>query len=842
MKLVTRLCAALTLIWIGGSAQAQTPAPAKAAAATELPLGAWGPYSRTNGEPCCLADRLLAQLFAFPIVIGQRREEMIFRQTRTADGKTRLRPERAVLERRAMGLSPMEAAADDHANGDKAFLNRHARVVEADAEGLLWSAQIPFEPAGLAQEVATPPGADPPAPAEWGAGMATVECFPAFADPTAEGLLIRVTLTNRSAAPETYYVDLLGGMSGPAPQFAPEGLTVDTGKSVEDGVTIQHAKCPAIFALASDASRYAQTTFALRTYRVSDAYFAPEGAMTQRDATGIALPCGLIAPGAAANPPQDKGRKTAQAQSDNAAPPAAAGQWGLTRVDDITLGPGESATLFLCVGVGKDKDAARDSAQTLLSLADDATILGQPRVGAYTKAVAAHRKAGFVSGDAVLDRLMAQSLVNVPFTLFRRVGVGSRQDRPGRWAGIYQPTEGGSIALGWIAYRPDWAATQLNAWFLSSGNPDKLPPHPIAVPPINLFALWELYQSTHDREMLEHFYPFAHRRYRELLSAGRPNDTTWLFSWQDSALRKAQDPTLYSPDYSAYVIRAAKILRRIATILGRPAAEIQDYTRDITEATRALNATLWDAGHGLYVSRSAASAGAAAKPEPARLNDLLPLLAGSEALSAEQRAALLKTLTDPATFWSEAGLRSVSKADPAYRAGLRSSGPVAFGLNWLLWKALLDLGETTTARQLADALLQGYHKAQTEAGFCPEWLDGDTGAAGGVTDYSGDACVLLALQAAYHRPGTISSGWDTDLLGSRYDAVSDTLHLAFRTTAAGKNALLCVMGKPNAHYTLNGALTGSVTSDAAGVLTLTPPDDSSTRQLDIAPAAPGAAQ
>ncbi len=813
---------------------------------TELPSGAWGPYARVHAGPCYLADRLLAQLFTFPIVIGQRREELILKQSRTEDGKTLLRPERAILERRAMGLSPIQATADDREKDDQALLNRRARAQEADAEGLLWSAQIPFLPAGMAQEVVAPPDADPQhkGPADWGAGLATVECFPAFADPAADGLLVRVTLTNRSSAPQTYYVDLLGGMGLIAPQFVTADLTVEPGDKKDDGVVVQHSKCPTVFALAADASRYADSHFALRYYRVSDAYFAPEGATTRRDPAGIVLPAGLLSsPSGVAAAPKDKGRK--KNQHDPFPPdtePDTSGQWGLTRIDDIALAPGESITLFLCVGVGKDKDAARDSAQTLLSLADDAVIMGQPRVGAYTGAQSSHSKERFNSGDTALDHLMAQALTNVPFVAFRRIGVPSREDRPGRMGGSYQAAEGGNIALGWTAYRPDWAAAQLNAWFLTRSDPDAPLSNLRAVPPTNLFALWELYQRTHDRVLLENFYPFARRRYRELLAAGRPNDTTWLFSWS-SAIPGGHSPQIYAPDYSAYVIRAAKILRRIADALGQHAADVQSYDKDIAEATRALNTTLWDAGRVLYVPKAADPADAAKAAALASLTDLLPLIAGVETVSPERRAALLRTLTDPAAFWSEAGLRSVSKADPTYRSTARNGGAIAFGLNWMLWKALLDCGETATAHKLADALLSAYHKAQDTAGFCPEWLDGDTGAAGGVTDYSGDACVLLALYAAYHRPGTISTDWDTMLLDSRYDAAADTLHLVFRSPApSGNSVVLCVLGKPNGSYRLTGAMTGSVTADAGGVLTLTPPTDSTTRQLDIVPAAPGAAQ
>jgi hypothetical protein len=163
---------------------------------------------------------------------------------------------------------------------------------------------------------------------------------------------------------------------------------------------------------------------------------------------------------------------------------------------------------------------------------------------------------------------------------------------------------------------------------------------------------------------------------------------------------------------------------------------------------------------------------------------------------------------------------------------------VRFGTNWLLWKALLDLGETTTARRLADALLDGYRRA-TKAGGCPEWLDGDTGAPGGALDVSGDACGLIPLYAAYHLAGTVTTGWNVVVLDQRYDHAADTLHIAFRNLEPQHGSVLvCALNRPNGVYRLSGALQGTQTADADGVLTLTAPQDPTTQSLDIVPNSP----
>ena len=830
----------------------------RSASAPELPLAPWGPYSRTHLAPCFLADGLNSQLFAFPVVVGQRRLESVLRPVGAAgkSGRVRIRSERVALERRLTHLSPMQAWEDDRPNPEiGAGWNRMARLREADAGGRGWSFGAAFLPAQVSQNVLETPDADGkmPAPAAWGAGEATVSYFPANVIPGGDGLLIRVALTNRSLAPQTYFIDLLGGMDAAAPGFLPADLTVERDPAT-DGMIVKHKNFAGVFALTSNASAFPQ-----RSYRVGDAYFSPEGAVCSRSAAGAALPFGLLPEPADATAaddakteanrdakPETKAAKQADTAKEKNEADKVGGRWGLLRVDEIALIPGETVTITFCVGIGKANDDAAEAAQALLAQCDDLLPDGTRRKGdgLATKAVNAHRAARFSSGSDAIDGLMAQSLCNAPESVSRRVGVPSRRETHGAAGGVYQAESGGWMALGWSGYRVDWSAAQMNAFFLTGG--DLTPARdPQAIPPINLFALWELYQKTRDKAMLAEFYPFAKRRYQELTTAGRVESNRSLFAWpapperRDIVFVKSAKPEIravessraYAPDYSAYVIRSAKILRRMAEEIQQPAAETQQYGREIAAATEAMNRFLWDDLRDSYGSKRATGT----PPESATgLAALLPLIAG-DAVPPTRRAALLRRLSDPAAFWSDAGLRSLSRTAPDYFSSLASKGAVSFGANWLLWKALLDAGEAETAQKLAENLLQAY-TAQFPLRRCSEALDGNTGAGFGATDYTGDSCALIALYQSYHAPGTVSAGWDIDLHGPRYDRETDILRVGWRSLnpdAAGK--LLCVMARPGGKYRLSGSLTGLATADANGLLTLTAPKDSTTQALEIAP-------
>jgi hypothetical protein len=513
----------------------------------------------------------------------------------------------------------------------------------------------------------------------------------------------------------------------------------------------------------------------------------------------------------------------------------------MIRLSDIAVPPGQTVTFFLCVGIGKDAEAARTSAQTLLGIAEDASPNGKLREGAYTLAQRAHRAAMFAPDNAGIARLMAQALGNVPLIGGRRLGVPSRQATQGRLPGLYQATLGGMIALAYDAVQPLYAAGELNMWYRSTGNPDVSLPNPTPFPPTNLFGLWDLLETTHDKALLARLYPFARRRYLEMLTAGRTRETDWLFGWPTDLPSDVFIPSLIgmaptqgkpglivSPDYSAYVIRSANLLRSLATMAARPAEEIAGYTHDIEEAARALNDRLWNEKQGLYTPA-----------EPLKTDtvaDLLPLIAGMEALKPDRRAALLKALTDPAAYWSPNGVRQMAKFSPDYRAGDGQRGAVRIGINWLLWKGLLNLGETELAAKLAANVLRGYAAAQAASGGCPEWLDGDTGAPGGVLDYSGDACGLIPLYAAYHVAGTVSTGWNIQILERRYDPKDNILHIVFRNLdTANKSAVVCSLGVPGGKYKAGGSLTEAVTADSDGVVTLHASADTTTQSIDLTP-------
>ncbi len=795
----------------------------QAATATELPLPAWGPYSAQHLAPCLLTNRLQGQLFAFPIVVGQRSDAFVFKPKQ-------IKPERVKIERRGMGLSPVQAFNDDKIDLADAPSNRFAKIVDADADGYYTKTVMQFRPANVAQKVVPAAGGTIQ---KWASGKADIEYFPINDGQSGDGLVIRVTVTNGAETAQTYFVDVLAGIDTPNPVFLSKDLSI---AAQDDAITLKHTRRESVFALTAQPAAYP-----LRFYRVSDAYFEKNKTLPELENGKIALPAGRLEQ--LKTPKQKSDKKDEPDTSKNAIGET---QWALARIDDITLAPKQQVTFTFCVALAAETDTAVNLSNNLLGLVEDVTINNKSRVGAATLAQKLHAKARYESGNAALDHLMAQSLINVPFVALRRVGVDSRDvfASSGMMGNEmvapaqYEPLSGAMLALGWSAYRPDWSAAQLNAHFLTRLNPNEPVPVPQAIPPLNIFVLWELYQQTHDRPLLTQFYAHAKRRYEELLTAGRgkEKETEWLFAYpatmkklaEVEGKRKPCDPVLplYSPDYSAYVIRAAKIMKLMAEATRQKPEEMQRFDSDANNAARAMNDSLWNAELGGYIGKSADGKGA---DIGGTMGSLLPLIASEQ--KPEQETVLLKRLKDSAQFWSGYGIRSKAKNAPNYKPEQPNGGAVGFAVNYLLWKSLLDRGETQLAQQIADGLIAKYTATPGE------WLHGESGIGVGDSDTTGDTMVLIALNRTYQKAGTVTAGWDTNLLATDFDAVSDSVRLVYRPlTKDNKGVILCVMGKPDTAYTLAGGTIPELKTDKNGILTVPVGADPTTQQLVIKPA------
>jgi hypothetical protein len=188
--------------------------------------------------------------------------------------------------------------------------------------------------------------------------------------------------------------------------------------------------------------------------------------------------------------------------------------------------------------------------------------------------------------------------------------------------------------------------------------------------------------------------------------------------------------------FSAIGVAANEALLEIGGIVNAPDDEMQSIETWMTRGRRGLDER-WDSGFGLCLDYDLRAA------EPVRVKTIAgfaPLIAGG--LSAQRRAALLATLESPA-FLGHPDLRwpvpfSTSPEDPGFRARSYWRGPTWPFFNWLLWWALVQLGEADRADRLRTASL-----AQMREIDFAEYVEPFTGEPLGSLNQSWTAAVAL---------------------------------------------------------------------------------------------------
>lgn len=214
-------------------------------------------------------------------------------------------------------------------------------------------------------------------------------------------------------------------------------------------------------------------------------------------------------------------------------------------------------------------------------------------------------------------------------------------------------------------------------------------------PPILSIAELAMARVTGDRRRLERVYPVlaAHHRW---LAANRclPDGTFWT-----SGLASGLDNTPVvgegAPDLTAQMVHDAEALASIAELIGR-IDDIADWRDRRDRIAAALNERLWDDAVGLYAPNLAGGGHVAHKGVTA----FWPLWAG--AAPADRAARLRDALLDPATFWRDHPVPSLSADSPAFRPeGRYWQGSVWPPTTYMVAKGFERAGYHGEARSIA---------------------------------------------------------------------------------------------------------------------------------------------
>ena len=442
--------------------------------------------------------------------------------------------------------------------------------------------------------------------------------------------------------------------------------------------------------------------------------------------------------------------------------------------------------------------------------------------------------------------LISQTLANVVFETEK--GLNARIFVPGRnWSRSFQ-WDGGFISIGLTEISKPLAIKSLDALFENGNHRQWKPEYMDINPPIHIFAIEEIYESFDDLNLLKHFLPLAWSSLERMCRYGDP-DRDNLYDWGlprkiyafSSGMdflpvwnfARAQEPfrRIESPDFSALLVRAFKIVAVLARQAGmeKIADESLKRARSVSEA---MNKYLWDPSEKIFYPVWA-EANQKIRGYQKTIISIYPLISGREAITVDQAKALIERLRDDWHYRSRCGIRSVEADAPYFHPNQPWKGDVWVATQWLMWKSLLDWGETEFAGEIAESVLRCFKSAYDKVGHSMESFDGASGKPIGQIDFSGLTTPLINLYMAYNRPGQFTGGFDTSVKEHFYDEKADMLVGSVQVNFGGDSSvgMIAVMGRPYRKYDVFvcGRHVARVRSDEGGAigLVLKLPKDSS---------------
>lgn len=419
------------------------------------------------------------------------------------------------------------------------------------------------------------------------------------------------------------------------------------------------------------------------------------------------------------------------------------------------------------------------------------------------------------------ERMMTQLLTNIGYPVQLK-GKFNKHYTPGKaWGGLYF-WDTGFHALGLAEYSIERAIDAIDLYFtdiddlkhafIMHGSPVPMPIH----------ALWQIFQRTGRKEVLEKSYDKAKRMVDFL--AGKVLDSRMdkfnnglLSSYEyfynaagwDDYPAQAYIHATFNGDicladnvacagYPSHVILAVKLIRLMAFVLDKK-EDIEELTQDIDYITNALQVWSWDerAGYFSYVINDTKEHFYYDQNTNFNmgLDGCLPLMAGIT--TDEQTRILVEKLKDPQRLWTNIGLTAVDQSAPYFTYGEGYwNGRVWMPYNWLFWKTMLTLGELQFAAKIAKTCLDVWNKEVNRSYNIWENFIIQTERGAGCSQFAALSAPVIEFCNAYYKPGRITTGFNTIVYIQEYDAHSDKFECVVNSPfRKGVTSLLVVMGQ-----------------------------------------------
>jgi hypothetical protein len=185
------------------------------------------------------------------------------------------------------------------------------------------------------------------------------------------------------------------------------------------------------------------------------------------------------------------------------------------------------------------------------------------------------------------------------------------------------------------------------------------------------------------------------------------------------------------------------------------------------------------------------------------ISGVYPLLAGEGDPSV--RAKLVKHIAAEGEMGCPIGISTVDQSAPYYSPDGYWNGRVWMAHQWLIWKALLDIGEIDLAERVALTALETYSAAEKTTGHCFENFTIADKSGSGTRHFSALSAPVVNFYCAYFKPGRISTGFDVYISSRKDDRKGYPMEICLESPfTEGHQTGIVMMLDPCRNYEIDG--------------------------------------
>ena len=414
--------------------------------------------------------------------------------------------------------------------------------------------------------------------------------------------------------------------------------------------------------------------------------------------------------------------------------------------------------------------------------------------------------------------MRATTLSNVVWPIYSRRSY-ILHNTPGRnWDSLYT-WDSGFTGLGLLSLDVNRAKDCLNAYLTPAGDihsPYVFHGTPL---PIQIFLYAEIFYKTGDINFLREYFPLIKQQYRFFADMRKKPDAnkTGFFAlwdifynsggWDDYPTQKyVHDNNLENEVCpvinTAVTVLCAKILKNLAEILLLPTEE---FTEDIEFYSSKVNTYAWDeeSGYYGYVKNDGTILKVGGINADMGMDGVSPYIAGISDNYRSQR--IIENVKNG--MYTPVGVSVVDTRAPYFRLDGYWNGSVWMPHQWILWKGLLDNGETDFAFKIAETALNLWESETSYTYNCYEHFMIANSRGAGFHQFSGLSTPVLMWFETYYKPFSVTSGFMTAI--SNKKITENGLEFDVKSTAKKPSIIICLPENEKWAITAKGKVSSS---------------------------------